>query len=141
MEVNIGLDFLAAEQEAEEALKPIPPFDYTFQVEGIEPKLSGLTSKTPGRPYLNWTLSIINSPEYSGKKLFYSTPLPYHNPSSGKLETSGINFLVDMCKALGRPWQGGTFQTELYIGAVGNARVGQRVGQNGRPQNQVDSVF
>src|SRR3990167_6368876 len=130
-EIEIGLNFLVAEKEAEEGLKPVPPADYSFLVEGVEIKASGEMSKTPGRPYLNWTLSIINHPEYSGKKLFYSSPLPWQNPLSGKLETSGINFLVDMCKSLGQPWSGERIQTEMYIGRTGTARVSQKVASSG----------
>ena len=138
MEINMeGLDFASAEKEVEESRKPLPEGDYQVQIESVEHKVG----KESGRPYLNWMLNVFNNAQYNGKKIFYSTPLPWTNPSSGKLESTGLNFLVDLCKAFGKPWEGGKLQTEQYIGAMGNARVAIKMDTKGRPQNEVKALF
>ena len=136
-DIEIGLDFLAAEHEVEESRKPLPEADYQFRVDSVEAKVGN----TSGRPYLNWTLVVINHPEFSNKKVFYSTPLPWVNPQTGKLEATGLNFLVDLCKAVGKPWTGGKLTTELYIGAMGNMRTGVKIDTNGKPQTEIKAVF
>ena len=138
MEISLeGLDFAAAEKEVEESRKPLPESDYQFRIDSVEHKIG----QTSGRPYLNWTMVVINHSEYSNKKFFYSTPLPWVNPQTQKLESTGLNFLVDLCKATGKPWSGGGLQTERYIGAVGNARLIIKMDTNGRPQNEVKAIF
>lgn len=135
MEIEIGVDFAQAEKEVAEARQPAPEGDYTVQVEQITPG----TGKESGRPKLNWQLTIVGHPEWSGKKVFYNTSLPWMK--DGRLETSGINFLVDLCKALGQPWTGGKLMTESYIGRTCKARLAVRQDQNGNPQNEVKALY
>ena len=138
MEISLeGLDFAAAEREVEESRKPLPESDYQFRIDSVEHKIG----QASGRPYLNWTMVVINHSEYSNKKFFYSTPLPWVNPQTQKLESTGLNFLVDLCKAVGKPWSGGKLLTEMYIGAIGSAKIGIKLDQNGRPQNEVKAIF
>jgi len=142
VEIEIGLDFAEAEREVEEQRRPASQGDYTLQVDAPpDLKASGQQSKSPGRPYLNWRLSIINDSSFQGKKVFYSTPLPWTNPTTQQLETSGINFLVDLTKALGKPWAGGKLQTEAYVGLTCKARVGVKMDNKGQPQNEVQLFY
>lgn len=143
MEIEIGLDFMAAEQEVTESRKPAEIGDYTLQVIEIRASASGPTSKVPGRPMLGWELAIIGHPTYNGKRVFYNTMLPYADPNNGnKLNTSGISFLVDITKALGQPWQGGKLRTEEYIGKTCRATIGIEVNpKTGEQRNSIGKVF
>lgn len=126
-EYDMGLDFAAAEKAVEESRKPVPVGDYTIQV-GQEPEAR--TGKT-GRPGLNWTLSIVGHPEFSGKKLFYYTPMPWTD-SAGVFVTSGINFLTDFCKALGTPWTGGKLNTTQMLGKTAKCRIKHEPSDDGK---------
>lgn len=128
MEIDLGLDFEKAEAIVAEQRRAPTPGDYTLQCTDIKPGVSGDQSKVPGRPMLNFELSIVNNADFSGKKVFYNTMLPYADPLNGnKLLTSGLGFLVDLTKALGQPWTGGKLRTEDYIGRTCNATLGQEV--------------
>ena len=143
MQIDLGIDFETAEKEVAESRKPVAIGDYSIQVTDIKPGVGGESSKNPGRPLLNWELSIIGHPDYTGKKLFYNTSLPWADPSNGnRLLTSGLNFLTDLTKALGHPWAGRAIQTEQYIGLTCHVTVGHTINKKtGEPQAVVDKVY
>lgn len=134
MEIDIGLDFNAAEAAVEEQRRAAPEADYTLQVVDV---VYG-HGKASGRPKLNWQFKIVNDVQFSEKRVFYNTSLPWTNKNTGQYEDSGVSFLVDVCKALGRPWQGGKLDTNHYLGLTCRAHVIQEV-QEGRdrPDNQI----
>ena len=143
MEIDLGIDFETAEKEVAESRKPVTPGDYTVQVTNITPGQSGSESKTPGRPYLNWELTVVGHSEFTGKKVWMITSLPWADASNGnRLLTSGINFLVDITKALGQPWQGGKLRTEEYHGRTCKATIGLEINKrSGEPRNTIDKVY
>jgi len=140
MEIDVCIDFQKAEAEVEESRKPPAPSNYEARCVAADVKNSGPNSKMPGRPYINWTVEIINSPDFNGKKIFHMTQLPWANPDTGEIVTSGIGFLVDLTKAMNKPWVGGKLETSDYIGIPFGIRTIVEPDQNGEPRARIKSV-
>lgn len=130
---TIGMDFAGAEEESK--FPVLEARDYPFQTVGSEIKEAGPNSQNPGRPYVNWSLEVINQDDVklNGLRLFYITPLPWAANKKCKR-------LCDFVKALGKPWEGNSgFQTEDYHGLTGIASVEQRE-YNGEITNGVTRI-
>lgn len=134
MEFDLGIDFQAAETAVEEQRRPADEGDYTLQVVEV----TAGEGKQSGRPKFNWQFQIINDPRFNGKRVFYNTSLPWDNPKTQQRETGGINFLVDVCRALGRPWSGSKIDPQPYIGLTCKAHVTVRIPDGSdRPVNEI----
>lgn len=114
---DLGVVF--TEVEDEDKFEAMPNATYDFQIVSAEPKETG-----EGRPTINWTLGIINNPEYIGRKVFYNTPMPWMK--DGQKDISGIGFLVALVKAVRHPWDGSNFPSEEYIGLTGQTELKQK---------------
>ena len=138
--IEVGVDFNAAEEATK--IQPLPEGDYEFQIESAEIVQCGENSKTPGRPMVKWTLRTINAddPQHNNRPLFYNTPLPWTNPQTGEFDDSALGFLVALTKAVGRPWNGTSLNTDEYIGLTGLMRVGVRE-YNGELRNEVKKLY
>lgn len=140
-EIDLGVDFATAEAEVELSRKPAPAGDYELIVSANpEKQTTKETSKKPNRPMLSWQLKIVNNSDSSlnGKMVFYNTPLPWQ--FEGKFDTSGINFLVDLTKSLGKEWSGGRIATEDYISTTCRAKL-KVTEHNGKQRNEVEKFY
>ena len=144
--IDMAVDF----DDIKDLDKGPPPLDsgtYQIQVASIEQKVTGPSSKTPGRPMLLWWIEVIDHPEHRGRRLPYNTVLPWINPSAPpgeERDTSGCGLLVALCKNVGMPWTGGQLVTEDYIGRTGSVLVGQGVigagPRKGEPTNSIKFI-
>lgn len=127
-ELDIGCDFDAAEKLS----GAIPEGDYKVQVSEVKLGETGANSKIPGTPKIDWEFTVIEHQEFAGRKLFMTTPVS----PDGK----GLNYLVALTKALGKPWSGKSLNTENYVGLSCRARVIQDE-YNGAINNKIKKVF
>ena len=118
-EFEVGVDF--SEVENTDTFEPMPVATYEFQILEANPKT---TEK--GRDMISWVLGIINHEEFNGRQVFYNTPMPWTNPTTGQRDISGISFLVGLCKGVGQSWDGGTFVSEPLVGLTGMVELKQR---------------
>lgn len=125
--IEMGIDFSAAQKEAEEAMKPAPNGVYTLQVLDCE---MGHTQK--GQLRGRWTLQITDSPnpEDNGKKISHFTNFP----DNGDL--TGVGYLTQFLSAIGNPWTGSDFDTDTCKGLTCRANVG--ISDDGK-WNQIES--
>lgn len=127
--IELGIDFNAAQKEAEKAMQPAPIGVYELQVSTIEP---GVTKTGKGR--LMWIMQIVNNADatLNGKKVSYFTNIP--TPT----DISGIGFLVQLTNALRKPWNGQSFNTDDYLGLTCRANLG--ISEDGKWNNVVSFV-
>ena len=127
--VEMGVDFNLAQKQAELATAPAPTSVYTLQVTSVE---AGVSKKGRGR--LMWMLQIVNAvdPSLNGKKVSYFTNIPTHD------DMTGVGFVVQLTKALGKPWNGTTLNTDEYLGLTATANVG--VSPDGKWNNIISFV-
>ncbi len=127
--IEIGVDFNKAQIESEKVMLPAPAGVYALQVLNIE---SGVTQKGKGR--LMWIMQVVNStdPTFNGKKVNYFTNIPTAT------ELSGIGFLVQVTKALGKPWGGTSINTDDYIGSMCKANIG--ISDDGKWNNIISFI-
>lgn len=125
--IDLGINFETAAVEAEKFRNPAPDGIYQLQC-----KSCGVHISDKGNQSLEWIFSIVNCPDQAinGKRVRKYTALP----SGGSL--SGIGFLVDITRALGRPWSGAQLTTEEYIGLTCTANLSKT--DDGK-WNEVDS--
>jgi len=113
--IELGVNFEDVKHLDE--FEPVPNGDYQFIVAGVESKNS-----QAGRPMLKWTLNVTH--DGKERKLFYNTVLPWVKDDG--LDTGGLGMLVQITKALGKPWTGQALSTEDYIGLAGMCQVIQK---------------
>ena len=128
--VTVGIDFAAAQKEAEAQIAPAPTGVYTLQCADVK---VGEKAKS-GRPMILWLFKIVNSPnpDLNGKTVRHRTI----DPSDG--DTSGIGFLTDVTAGLGKPWKGTSFNTDDYRGATCKVNLG--ISEDGK-WNNIDSFI
>lgn len=115
---NLGVDF--SDVQDTDKFEPMPVATYSFQI------LDAISGETgDGRPIIKWTIGIIESEEYNNRQLFYNTPLPWEK--NGQQDISGVGFLVNITKGVGKPWDGKQLVTEDYIGSTGQVEVKQKL--------------
>lgn len=119
--VNMGVDFSAAQVEAEKQMAPIPDGTYELQVKEIK---GGVTQM--GIPRLGFTLELVNceNPDLNGKGVYYSSNLPHQG------SMKGVGFLVNLLSALGKPWTGQELDTDSLIGARCRANLVKQKNNN-----------
>jgi len=119
--IEMGVDFGAAQKEAEAAMTPAPAGVYTLQVNSYE---LGKTKKD--KPRITFHVAIINSPnpDLNGKKINYFANLP------DKGDLTGVGFLTQFLTAVGRPWKGSSFDPDGVVGLTCNANL--KVSEDGR---------
>lgn len=120
--IDLGVNF--EDVKNLDSFDPLPNGDYQFVVSSIESKNSAA-----GRPMLKWTFNINHNGQ--DRKLFYNTVLPWQH--DGELDTGGLGMLVQVTKALGKPWTGQALSTEDYIGLAGMCQVYQKPKQIRQP--------
>ena len=103
--VKIGTAFAEGEEISEKQRLKLPDDAYVIMcTECVS------TTSSKGNPQLQFTFETQNNPnpDYNGKKLMYWAPLPHDG------NNKGIGFLVDVTRALGKPWEGDSLNTEDY---------------------------
>lgn len=105
-QIDLGCSTDQAQEQMERDQLKLPPGSYKMLCVACE---LGQTKK--GRPQLTFELEVIehSNPDFNGKKLFYYAPLP------DGTNMKGIGFLVNITKALGKPWEGTKMNTEDYL--------------------------
>ena len=103
--IEVGETFSKGEEVSEKQRFKLPeePFDLMCTV-------CQATTSSKGNPQVEFTLGTQGhtNPDFNGKKLMYWAPLPHDG------NNRGIGFLVDITKALGKPWDGSSLNTEDY---------------------------
>lgn len=113
---------------------PIPEDTYDFVISDVQ-----VSQTSKGRPRLSVKASVINHPQYNGRVVFYSCPLPWKPNGSSDVDTSGIGLLMQLFKGVGLKWSGTSFDTESLIGLAFRAKVAIR--QRMRDGLPVDGVY
>lgn len=109
-------------------LEPIPNADYKVQITKCEQAVG----REKGTKYLNWILSVVEHPEYTGRNLFFMTML---EPKEALFK------LKKMCEAVGKGWDDNGLDTDNMIGAYIRVKVVQVTNpKTGEPRNEVISV-
>lgn len=127
--VEMGVDFNLAQKQSSLAMSPAPAGVYTLQVISVE---GGVSKRGKGR--LMWMLQIVNAtePTLNGKKVSYFTNIPTAD------DMTGVGFVVQLTKALGKPWNGTSLNTDDYIGLTASANVG--VSPDGKWNNIISFI-
>lgn len=125
---DLGMSFDEASEKA--GIKPIPESTYNLAVDQV-----ALRDTRAGRPQVQFTF-IVNEGDYAGRRLIYFAPLPWVN-ADGEYDDSGLGFLVNAVKALGKPWKGGTFVCAEYTGLTCSAVVEIGFAPDGTERNQI----
>lgn len=130
-EIDLGLEF--GEVKDEDKFDPMPLATYEFQILSYEMRETQ-SGKNAGRPGISWVLAVINHSEFTGRQVFYNTPLPWEK--DGQRDISGIGFLVALAKAVKREWTGGKITPEEYVGLIGEVALKQKAKQELNPETQ-----
>ena len=139
-DIDLGMNFAEAEEDAK---RPVAPAgDYEFQIKGYELKEGGPNSKNPGRPLINWNLSILNAddPKLDGLGVFYNTSLPWTNPATGEIVDSGKSFITRLFQSVGATWEGSSFDPDAILGSTGRMKLKTEL-YEGEPQNKVATLY
>ena len=99
---------------------PLPEDDYELSIHGAEQR-----QWPSGRPNLNVRFDVINHPQFTGRVVFKSYPLPWIN-TRGEEDSGGIGMLHSLFTGCGTSWEDTSFDTEDLIGATCKARVIQK---------------
>lgn len=91
-------------------LTPVPPGDYKVQIVKCEEKVG----KEKGTKYLNWVLSVVDHPEFSGRYLYFMTML---EPKEALFR------LKKLCEAVGCGFDDSGVETDEIIGQYLVAKV------------------
>lgn len=105
--IELGVDFNIAKEEDDKNRQPLKPGVYTMTCVAVE-----MGESKKGRPMLIFDLETSSNSDAAsnGKKFKSFCPLPHNG------DNSGIGFLLNVTKALGKPWVGNQITTEDYIG-------------------------
>jgi len=114
--INLGVNYDDVKHLDE--FKTVPDGTYSFYIKGVEAKKS-----SSGRDMLTWQLAVNHPEDNAEVVVFYNTPLPSIDPNTGEVNTSGLGFLVSLCKSVGKPWDGGNINTDEYVGSGGTVRI------------------
>lgn len=110
--VNMGTDFNKAAEESAEASKPAPGGTYELQVKEVSAlrKDGSEYIDKNGNPFLMWFSQIVGTgnPNIDGKFVNLMTYIPHNG------DFSQVDRLVNICKAVGKPWEGESFDTDDY---------------------------
>lgn len=120
-EIDLGVDF--SDVKDEDKYPVVPNGTYPFIVKGVE----SVRSQNTNRPMLKWKLEITDPQTQRPLVITHNTVLPWTPPGGTELVTSGVGMLVQICKAIGKPWTGKTIQTEEYLGQTGRVMIVQAV--------------
>jgi len=128
-QVNIGQTMTDTEEYIKKENEPVPAGPYTFRVVSVE-----VSTSKKQNPMLVWSLDIIENPnpDYNGKSVKHYAVLP----GEGQTKVGfALKNLIDICKAVNKPYTGTSLTTEEYIGLTCKANVS--IGDRG--WNQIDS--
>lgn len=97
-----------------------------------------------GRPKIMWLLQHT-LPEYNkAAAVFYTTPLPWIDRETGKRDSAGINFLVDLMQGAKVRWQGDKVSAatllELLVGKAIHVNITLERREDGTLVNNVQSI-
>ena len=131
--LDLGFTFDEAKKETKSDFPAIPEAVYDITVVDASEK----TWEKSGDKYLNFQLSIMNSPDASmnNRRIFYTVTLD-GKPFSKKL-------LVDIVTGLGEQWTGTQLDPQVLVGLTGRVKVVNRrdkdtgdvvMGNDGNPQ-------
>ena len=144
--IDVGMDYETAVKATGRLILPVGR--YELQVSEIRP-----SNTQEGRPQWGWEFNILNSdthPEFIGRKIFINSVLPWLDPSTGKIDTSGLFVLIGNGKndagilgGIGKRWQGNSFDDtpQLYIGTIGKADVKVSIIKKGTYAGQEQNTF
>jgi hypothetical protein len=123
--IDVEMSFGKAEMETKRLVLPVAK--YSFMVDDIKP---GNTQA--GRPTWSWKLRVTSCdahPELVGRNTFINTVLPWLDPATGKIDTSGMFVLVGLLGGLCMGWKGTQFDDTpaLYMGGTATADVSVKV--------------
>jgi len=125
--IDLGLN----QDQMEHLSRPplVPDGSYEFTVDHID-ELNLNPDGTPdglARPRLVWWLRVINRPDIN-RMVRYSTPLPWKDPKTGEIITSGIGFLNDILSGINVQLSGTKLAPkETYYGRTGIMKLGQKI--------------
>lgn len=97
--------------DVKSTMEPLPVREFRCQLTNVEER----TGKDKGTMYLNWTLTVVDDPEFSGRNLFYMTML---EPKEALFK------LKALCEAVGKGWDSNGLDTDAMIGSTVVVKVG-----------------
>lgn len=112
--------------DVKSTMDPLPAGDYKVQITDMKEGVG----KEKGTKYLNWVLTVIDHPEYSGRNLFFMTML---EPKEALFKLKGL------CEAVGQGWDSKGLDTDQIKGQYIMAKVVQE-SYKGTVRNSVASV-
>jgi len=131
---EIPLTWDEMEEEAKRVIVPDGVYDLLISPSSR----AGMTKG--GRPMITWVLQFVGEEYKKAQSIFYTTPLPHETPDG--INSSGINFLVQLCKAaklnLGKERVSVNDLIAKLSGRVVTASVKTTLGVDGEPRNEVD---
>lgn len=136
--INTGMDFQEASEAVAEATSPAPAGPYSLQLIelAVENKSGEPYVDKNGLSFMIGRLEIVGNENASlnGKRV---TCLCY--PPSDNVEDAGMSQgLIDLMNAVGKPYEGSSFDTDDYAGLQCEANLGI---QKGGKYNEIASFI